>query len=365
MSIVAFNDGPVPHPSIYGTLAQGTTAHSPVLMDAAAEKVAHILYAPKAGTLTRVGFRTATVTVGDTLRVSFQGINPATGDPDGVISHFRNVVVGNADDNLWFATGLITTDGTDGGALKTVTRGERLAIVIDYASYVAGNLNIATLSQGLNGNTYVGTVYIDYFTSFWSKLPSITPTLALQYNDGTFPRLGGAAPWNTMAFQTYNNGSTPDEVAMVFTLAAPQRICSAWVCGNFLADADVVLYDGAGTVMGSVLIDKDIRGYGSNPNPHLVHFSSEIDLASGVPYYLTAKPTTGSSIVLAYVGVNAAANFQATDGGEAFHWAERTNGGAWSFNTARRPVMGIFPSGHEAGSVGGQLGGSLFNAGFN
>src|SRR3989304_561487 len=53
------------------------------LIDAAAEKVAFIFKVPKTGTLESVSFVLGPVTTGDTLKISFQDVDVATGNPDG------------------------------------------------------------------------------------------------------------------------------------------------------------------------------------------------------------------------------------------------------------------------------------------
>jgi hypothetical protein len=52
-------------------------------------KLAFVCEAPKTGVLRKVCFRTGSVVTGDTLKVSFQDVDPATGDPNGTADQFR------------------------------------------------------------------------------------------------------------------------------------------------------------------------------------------------------------------------------------------------------------------------------------
>lgn len=73
-------------------------AYGSYLLDADGEKLAFVLPAPKTGNLAQVGFRTMIVTTGDTLKVSFQGVDEATGDPDGTPDQYRTTVIADGDD---------------------------------------------------------------------------------------------------------------------------------------------------------------------------------------------------------------------------------------------------------------------------
>ncbi|MGQ9573565.1 MAG: hypothetical protein ACUVV3_10375, partial [Dehalococcoidia bacterium] len=84
-------------------------------VDASGEKAAFVFRVPATGTLKKVAFRTGGVTHNQTIRVSFQDVNSLTGYPDGVVDQWRDISIGDTDDNQHKETGLITSDGTDGG----------------------------------------------------------------------------------------------------------------------------------------------------------------------------------------------------------------------------------------------------------
>src|SRR5438093_3319795 len=97
--------------------------HVSFLIDASGEKVAFIVRAPKAGTITDIGFRLGVVTTGQTLKVSLQDVDGVTGNPDGVVDQSNTVAVADTDDELWKT---VTLPG------RTVVLGEVFAIVIEF-----------------------------------------------------------------------------------------------------------------------------------------------------------------------------------------------------------------------------------------
>jgi hypothetical protein len=53
------------------------------LIDATGEKYAAIIQIPKTGTISKIGFRTGTVTTSQTLRGGIETVDAATGAPTG------------------------------------------------------------------------------------------------------------------------------------------------------------------------------------------------------------------------------------------------------------------------------------------
>lgn len=369
MTLQAINGSPFPHPTIYGLFVQGNMAFSlGLFLDASAEKAAFVFEAPASGNIARIGFRLGTVATGGALRVSLQNVSATTGDPDGVVDQFRIVTVLDTNDNTWIRTELITSDGTDSGALRAVSRGDRLAVVFDFASYVAQNLNVSSLSNG--GYAYMGLPYSDHFTAAWAKAPLFSPIVAVEYADGTFPMQTGLFPWSAATSTAFNSTSSPDEIALRFTVPVPMKVKAAWISANILGDAEVILYDASSVVLASASIDKDIRGYNGGAAIHHVHLSAEVELAALAVYRLAIKPmVTSPSTVLPHVFVHANANLGAVDGGMSMYWSQRTDSGPWTDIVTQRILAGVIPSALDDGvavsSGGNALSGSLLNAGVN
>lgn len=345
-------------PDFYGANAGVPGSQTSFLLDASAEKVAFIFRAPKAGTLSKVRFRTSTVTTGDTMKVSFQDVDGTTGDPDGVVDQFRTIAIGNNDDNVTLQTGIISSDGTDGGTKRTVTLGQMLAVVIEFNSYVAGNLNIVGRSSVVPAGTS-NDVYVDHFTSAWAKSAAVVPRFALEYSDGSYaaitmvdPGIGGTAT------ETYNSGTLSgaggDERALLFQVPFPCKVSGFYGIFDVDGNADVVLYDSGGATLESLTLDSDVRAQ-TFAMPLHAHFDTEVTLAKDTTYYLAFKPTSVTTVGLVVTTYSAAAVMDSLPGGQQCHYAARTDAGAWSPDTTKRPHMGVIISALDDGISGGGL----------
>ncbi|RJQ37448.1 MAG: hypothetical protein C4555_06340 [Dehalococcoidia bacterium] len=153
----------VPKPIVY-------SAYSNLLIDASGERVAITFDAPLTGTLDSFEFRLGTVTQAPVngLRCSFQDINSA-GNPDGIDDQFRVITTGLTS-STWVAPGLVTADGTDTGIKRSVTAGQRLAAVISFDNFVAGDaLEISMVSTSTTNVEVVGRCFPALFTASWSR----------------------------------------------------------------------------------------------------------------------------------------------------------------------------------------------------
>lgn len=326
------------------------TNNSNNLLDASGEKLGAVFRVPKTGTLAKVRFRTATVTTGDTMKVSFQDVDMATGNPDETADQYRTVSVASSDDNTWITTGLITTDGTDGGGKRSVTRGDLLAIVIEFDSYVSGNMNILNSALPVD---YGNGCYTTLKTGgSWVKTTGTAGCFELEYDDGTFAYTDTLLPgFNNSG--TVASNTSPDEVALYFRFPVGVTIGGAFVIIDLDAACDVVLYDTDGTTaLATVSLDSDVRA-GTTVNGTLVVFPSEIDLTANSYYYLAIKPTTTSAVGYRYFDVRASGSMDMFDLGQNAYWAQRTDAGVWSGTTTRRPRMSLLVTKIHDGSGGG------------
>lgn len=320
------------------------------LLDASGEKLAAVFRVPKTGTLAKVRFRTATVTTGDTMKVSFQDVNMATGNPDETADQYRTVSVASSDDNAWITTGLITDDGTDGGVLRSVTRGDLLAIVIEYDSYVSGNMNIVNSAIPVD---YGNGCYTTLKTGgTWVKTTATAGCFELEYDDGTLAYTDTLVPGFNAA-GTFASNTTPDEVALYFRFPVGVTVGGALVIIDIDAACDVVLYDSDGTTaLATVSLDSDVRA-NTNVNGTMVVFPAEIDLTASSYYRLAIKPTTTSTVGYRHFDARAAGSMDMFDLGQNACWSQRTDAGAWSETTTRRPRMSLLVTKVHDGSSGG------------
>lgn len=326
--------------------AWSATAFTLFSMSAAAHFRAFSFIAPKAGNIHKVHFRTGTVSTGDTLRVSFQNVD-ALGYPDNTDDQYRDLVVDSADDNAWLSTGIISSDGTDGGALRAVSVGERLAVVFKFPSYVAGSLWLQYMSSGsTHGHTFLA--FSNDSGTTWA-LQAGTVVAAVEYDDGSMAFLENASPIKTITFQGVLSTSTPDEYCLKFRLPFPTRCLGMSVFGAS-QDIEMGLYpdSGAALATGTPLPSSATMGI-----RRTIMFSSAVDLAANTWYRLSWKPTTASSRSIPVHTLHSAAYREAFSPGLNFALGTRTDGGAWSDDDTKFIVATPLISGFEDGAGGG------------
>jgi hypothetical protein len=339
------------------------------LLDAATEKLAFIFPAPKTGTLHSVGFGLATVTQAPAngLKISFQDVASATGDPDGTIDQYR-VVSSGLVTNGWIdvsATGPMTSDGTDGGTKRAVTRGDYLAVVIEFANFSSGDsLSIGTCYSVWYGAP--GNHYNDHFTGSWAKHTAYLIKVSLKYDDGTYGYIPSSAPFKKADNVIINSGSNPDEIALKFKMPYPLKVNGLWArlqLDSASADSQLILYDSDGsTVLASAALDAT---FGPAMDPYFYYVPiPEITLMKDAYYRVAVKPTTTNNLRLIYQEVNDVNIWNQVEQGGNFHWSQRVDAGAWTDTTTKRPTVGVVVSALDDG-VGGGGGGLLVHPGMS
>lgn len=347
--------GPILFPASDHAMSNGgnPTFETSVLLDASGEKGCFVFYVGKAGTLGKVRFGTATVTTGDVLKWSFQNVDATTGMCDETADQYRTVTIADANDNAAFLTGLVTADGTDTGAKRTVTAGELLGIAFEFDSYVAGNLNIATRTTV--APLGAGLSYTAHKTGgSWAKVGAAYPRFALEYDDGTYAPLQMVdAAINRITAETFNSTSSPDERGNIITPTFKSKSNGGAVVVDADADGDLVLYDTNGTsTMGSCTIDKDVRRDANAGISYCYWTQGEQTLNAGSAYRLVWKPTASNSSI--YVGTYpAAVVLDQLSGGQAVHKTSRTDAGAWTEVTTARYFLWLHISALDDGAGGG------------
>lgn len=320
------------------------TAFTSMLIDASGEKAAACFSVPKTGNITHIGFRTGIVTTSDTLRVTLQTIDATTGDPSG--SAYGGMVKGtqaSLSSNTWYEVAL--------GTQASATMGDQIAAVIEYDSYVAGNLNISYATSQISKNF----PYIDLYTTSWTKTAGTLPVISLKYDDGNYYD-AGLLPITAFNTQAFNSGSTPDERALKFKFPYPVRVKGAWVYVSIgsTADFDIVLYDSNGTsVLQTKSVDANIVALNGNRRVLHILFPATQTLSKDTFYYLSVKPTTANNVTFDDFSVNSAGVLDAISGGQNFYLSTRTDAGSWTDTTTKRPWSGLILDAFDDGASGG------------
>jgi hypothetical protein len=328
-----------------------------ILLDAASERAAFILRAPKTGNLRRVWWRTGTVTTGATLDVRIETVDLTTGFPSGTLfgaSANAGQVVNAADDNLMFGTQL-TADAA-------VTAGDYLAIVIANPAAGFGNLNVACFDD--DGRDFP---YSAQFTAAWA-VNSNAPVVALEYSDGSVPPVPGCFPIAAINTAAFGNAANPDERGLRFRLPFPARLAGCWIYSDLDADYSLHLYgsDGATRLL-SLSCDATVRGSaGYGVLTYL--FASGVVLARNAFYRLALEPTTAGTVVMSDFDVASAALLDAFEGGQDFHYTaakDPSGEGSWTQTLTRRPFLGILLDAFDDGTSAAPAARPTFGNGFN
>lgn len=309
-----------------------------MVIDAADEKIAFIFKIGKTGTISKVGFKTGSVTTGATFDVRLETVDLTTGDPTGTLlatNSNGSLVVADADDFLWLTASLTTA--------VAVTRGDLVAVVIVNPSGSPGNMQIMAVAYGQNRFPYS-----DLFTTSWTKQgDNRNPNCALEYDDGTYALHTGVYPIKLTPTDTYNSASSPDERGLIFQFPFPVQIAGVFMIMDLDGDADIVLYDSDGsTVLETISLDKDVRELTTIGGWNFP-FDNTNELSANTNYRVALKPTTTTNIGLATLETDTAAIMDSFEGGQNFHYTSRTDAGAWTETTTKRPVIGLLLDGFD------------------
>jgi hypothetical protein len=353
-----------------GIAAMGAaTQTTNFLIDASAEKVAFVIRVPKTGTLNSVGFLLGTVTQAPAsgLKVSFQDVDTSTGNPDGTGDQFATVTSGLTS-NSWVdvsSTGYMGAGGAGSGAKRSVTVGDRLAIVIEFASFAASDsLNIVAAATGTSV-TMNYQCYVDHFTASWAKSAATNPIFSLKYDDGTYAVMPEVLPITGFGTLSYNqNTVAQDEAGLIFQVPFSCKVSGCWYDADIDGTADFVLYDSDGsTSLGSFSVDNNVRNSTGNGAGFGYFTGGEKTLTVNTSYRLIFKPTSTTNVILKYFDVNSAALLDQMPGGQTCHFTSRVDAGSWSQTTTRRPLMGLLISALDDGVSAGGSGGGIRLAG--
>lgn len=337
MAIVTIPGLMIPEPPSAST----APAYVGSVLDAAGEKHAVVLQAPKTGSIRKIHFRTGTTATPTDTDVRIETVDLATGDPTGTLwGTNTNVTVASASltSSTWIITGNLTADAA-------VTQGDLLAVVI----VPSGSPNYQ-LTYMTAGNANLALPYLDQFlASAWGKLGG-NPLIALEYSDGSFGYIPFVNPGSAIVTHTFNNGSTPDEIALYFRLPISVRIKGVWLWADRDGDCDIVMYDSNGTsVMESYSLDKEVRGSALSRAPQSVLFVDPPIPLANTFYRMAIKPTSATSLTTYSFDFNSAALLDQMAGGQDFHYSSRVDAGGWTQLATRRLFLGLIIDGVDSG----------------
>lgn len=327
---------------------------------AAGNRIGWVFQAPEAATITRLGFRHASLAgTPPTYRISLQGVD-ATGLPDGTVKGgaspasvtFTPTGVGGFGTGTWHWITLVNS--------FAVARGDFLAVVIDYSSGIIDGTNFSSFTYAINsgGAIVSGLPYgLTDTTGTWAKAT------------GNFPLWGFGS--STLAYGVAGLTATSGvnitniaEIGMRFLLPAEwgdtfQVVGARWqgstATGGRLIS--LTLYSGGDaaspTILQQVEIDTDVVAIVATVDkPQEVYFDEATltALNFGTAYHIALAHNSAAATLpnLRVWDVNAAADWDAWRGRQIFSEINRAistyppsgdDTNAFTNTATRRPMM--------------------------
>jgi hypothetical protein len=319
-----------------------TPGFASLLMDSANDAIAMLFDAPRTGNIRKIGWRTTTVTLSDTLTGTIQALS--SGAPSGT------PIGGN------FTRASLTSNTTYEDTLSSdasVTRGTPIAFVL---STGGGTINIAAHEIGRSNIVYPRCM--TYNGSAWAVSTTSTPLLWIEYSDGvTVPIMGALPPVTTIAAEAYSSASTPDERGNRFVLDVPATICGFEMYYDTNAgNCTVSVYNAAGSaVLTRTVNGADVQaGATLNAGTIRMMFSSDYDYVAGEAWKVAVAPDATSQSIGAKTITNSAWLPMFGFDGELYS-TTRTDAGSWTDSNLKiYDIVPIFSRfGDDAGGGGG------------
>lgn len=357
-----------PAPVSEVNLAASGTILGACALDGAGKKVASVFQAPATGTLEKVYVLISGYSVTGNLDFRLETIDASTGAPTGTL------VTGTTANALVSITG----NGVFSATLSvSVTRGTSYALV--YARS-AGTYSAAHIGGAGRYRLGVGTTYLRYDGGSGYDNPGgqaasrlRMPIFGVKISGSHYPVIGAYA-MSSLAYTGFNNTTATRERGSAITLPFPARVSGFFAVGLFGAsDSDFILANTAGSALATFSFDKESMTsyYGAGSTyPHMLQglFATPVDLVAGTTYYLTAKPTSASSITLVESSIINTADtdtMNCLNGGTRLKLVTRDSGGTYTVSDTSRPfAMGLIVSGFGDDAGGGgstvYVGGATF-----
>lgn len=362
-----------PKQQIAANIATSGFSAGAITFDSTTDRLAYVTQAYQADSISKVLFRTGTVTTGCTVQIRIESVS--NGRPSGTIiaaGASGTVTVADSDDNVWKTVTI--------GTPYTFSVGEEYAIVMTYSSGTTPNMGLANTSPDYGGwfatqypqrlqDTGAGSWAVPAQNRPWEWVVEFT-------NAGGAVTLPGLSPLNGDGTITaFNSGSAANERALKFVPPFKCRVVGlSLALFNMAAGADftAAIWDatdnpGAGptplaqtnTIDGDTFVSTTADGIGH------VFFTAPVTLTAGTTYYAGLKPSTANNIGL--LELSAAGTGASSTGIRAFgigantaHLATRawvsTDPGAWTNTTTTLPGITLLIDQLDDGaSAGGGL----------
>lgn len=324
----------------------GVASYVALATNIAGRKAGFGFQCPQAGTIDRICFRTAAVTVATDTDVRLETIDTSTGSPSGTLvaaGANATVLAAALTANTWIEVTLTTP--------VAVTALQYVAVVL--APTGTPTMNFAAIASADSRTLpWSGTLG----ASTWTKV-SGDAVGAIRYNDGTYPHIPGMWAAAAINSTSLTAATTPDEVGNLVILPFNCRATGLAIeFGSTSASNSsyrMRIYD---AYFGTVLISKTLIGE-FVPASGIIRarFDTTLDLVSGGYYRIAVEAlgTVNRSVrTLDAATLDIAASFPL---GANCVYTERTNAGIWSQTLTRRANIGLLIDEIDAGGGAGPV----------
>jgi hypothetical protein len=328
--------------SIQPSTSAGFTLFS---LDATNDAIEWIVQAQVADTITHVGFRYGVRTgTPPTYRISIQGVG-TDGNPDGTIkgggspaSATFTPPASTAWNSTWQWVALSNS--------YVVSRGEKLAIVIDYSS---GTIDVSNFGSFTSATAGTGGrqqyPYVIENNATVRARAVAAPAWGMKSSTASY-----GAPFQSTTTVTFSSSSNPNERGMAFMLPAGSgdtfQIAGIRAVITTPAAAttfDVRLYEGT-TLRQTATFDSDHMRANGFTGGFAEFFFADVTLwscAYGTIYYIVFAPNEATTVIGLTAWTAVDAQDAAAWGGDGNWYSATRNGGAWTTDTFTRPTMEV------------------------
>jgi hypothetical protein len=296
---------------------------------------------PKTGNLKTVQWRFegSSGTWGSTVvRVSFQDLTGNPGLPDGTEDQYRDISSQPTNAAWYSSLGIMSSDGTDGGSKRSVTRGEAIAVVWRFQTFgTSPVLQFRAQQGGPYGGEWKSTYTALDTSGSYSITSGNVPVIVFQYDDDSFWIPGGCSPVNTTTSTTFNSSSNPKERGCYFVPNVPLRVIGFGVTADFDNAVDLAFYTGT-TETDVYTIPHTLRASDSANAPLLYLTDADWDLSAGQAYRFHLRPGA-SNIAYRDTTINAANLVSNWYGLGAWYHSQRSSSDVFSETTTQIPSL--------------------------
>ncbi len=306
-----------------------------------------------------IQWRTGAVTFASgstTFKVGIGAVDTTTGPPVRAV---------NVSDVITFDVAAVFTGGGGGvtgtawqtsvptTGTKTIANGDLVAISMQMTALggadsilVGVAAQFATISRS-EVTSFTGAVYANA-----SQLPNVVVVAS----DGTRGYLYGSYVANVgTTTQSWSNGSSPSEYGNILRFPFPVRAYGIIVGNSFAGDCDLILYsDPLGTPSASATVSVDLNqlAVSTVTTQGYFLFASPVDLRANTDYAVIAKPTSATSVGMAYKTYNDS-NHQNSDVlGTSCYAINRSSGAFAAQNSSKdRFTIGLLIGAFDGGGI--------------